>query len=87
MHVTLLSTVSLWIRNSTRNDIKCPAKFEDTKEVIRSRKSKGRQYNANKRKKQLATKHVVHRKLKIEQHEIRGIVTEYPWYSNGKSVV
>jgi hypothetical protein len=28
-------------------------------------------------KKQLATKHVVHRKLKIEQHEICGIVTEY----------
>jgi hypothetical protein len=43
-------TVSLWIRNSTGNDIKCPAnfkeKFEDTKGVIRSRKSKDRQYNA-----------------------------------------
>ena len=54
MHVTLLSTVSLWIRNSTGNDIKCPAKFkekfEDTKEVIRSRKSKDRQYSAKRRK-------------------------------------
>jgi hypothetical protein len=58
MHVTLLSTVSLWIRNSTGNDIKCPAKFkekfEDTKEVIRSRKSKDRQYNAKKRKKTIS---------------------------------
>jgi len=45
-------------------------KVEDTKGVIRSRKSKKDwQYNDQKKKRQTIIYKTLHRKLKIEQHE------------------
>ena len=46
-------------------------KFEDVKGAIRSRKSKERQYNAKKTKGQTMIYKTLHRKLKIEQHELQ----------------
>jgi hypothetical protein len=43
-------------------------RFEDTKGVIRSRKSKDRQHNGQKKKNSMIYK-TLHRKLKIQQHE------------------
>ena len=44
--------------------------FEDTNGVIRTRKSKGRRHNDQKKKeKQWYTKPALYRKQKIEQHE------------------
>ena len=43
--------------------------FEDTKSVMRIRKSKDRQHNDQTKKEQKDIKQTLHRKLKIEQHE------------------
>jgi len=44
--------------------------FEDTKEIIRIRKSKkDRQHNGQTKKEQTMIYKTIHRKLKIEQHE------------------
>jgi hypothetical protein len=43
-------------------------KIDDTKGVIRSRKSKNRQHNGQKKKTKSLNK-TLHRKLKIKQHE------------------
>jgi len=56
-------------------DIRRHEKFEDTKTVIRSRKSKNRQYNGQQKyngkntKETIITHITVHNKLMIEQHE------------------
>ena len=47
--------------------------FEDTKRVIRSRKSKDRHYNDQKKKDKRTNndpQDIIHRKLKIEKNEI-----------------
>ena len=43
--------------------------FEDTKWVIKSRKSKDKQYNGQKEKGQTMMYKTLHRKVKIQQHE------------------
>jgi hypothetical protein len=46
--------------------------FEDTKRVIRSRKSKDRHYNGQKKKDKRTNndaQNIIHRKLKIEKNE------------------
>ena len=46
-------------------------KFEDTQSVIRSRNSKNvRQYNGQKKTRTIMINKIIHRKLKIEQHEL-----------------
>ena len=47
-------------------------KFEDTKRMIRSRKSKNRQCDDQKKKNYMTNNElqVLHRKLKIEEHEL-----------------
>jgi hypothetical protein len=45
-------------------------KFEDTKEVIRSCKSKDRQYSDQKKKGQTMIYKTLHRKLKIEARKV-----------------
>ena len=46
-----------------------PEEFEDTKGIIKIRKSKDRQHNDQKKKRQTTIYKILHRKLKIEQHE------------------
>ena len=46
-----------------------PEEFEDTKGIIKIRKSKDRQHNAQKKKRQTTIYKILHIKLKIEQHE------------------
>jgi hypothetical protein len=43
--------------------------FEDTNEIIKSHKSKDRQYNGQKKKGQTMIYKTLHIKLKIAQHE------------------
>ena len=58
-------------RKSKKNRQYNGQKFEDTKGVIRSRKSKNKQYNGQKKrtKGQTMIYKTLHRKLKIEKHQ------------------
>ena len=46
-----------------------PEEFEDTKGIIKIRKLKDRQHNNQMKKGQTTIYKILHRKLKIEQHE------------------